>query len=169
MRSFVGAVPWFLPGVALWTVLATLASKPLARFLETKRVIAFGLLMSVGLIVFATLSPNAPSANTGVCDLSRIGFASLTTLRYDYDAGANIVLFLPLGFMLGLLPRTRQNVAIMLGAFSFTVLIELTQLLVTDLGRGCETADMVDNTVGLAIGLAAGMVVTLIGRLTTRT
>ena len=60
MRSFAREVPWFLPSMAIWTVLAIIVSKPLARFLETRRIVAFGLAMSIGLILSATLSPTAP-------------------------------------------------------------------------------------------------------------
>ena len=172
MRSLVRTVPGFLPVVVLWTVIAILVSGRLAGFLNTRRIVAFGLVMSVGLILGATLSPtrialDAGIASNGQCDLSRLGFASLAELKANYDPIINIALFVPLGFALGLLPRTRRNIAIILGAFSFTVLIELTQLLVPDLGRGCESADMIDNTVGLAIGLAAGMVMAHVQRLTT--
>lgn len=158
------SLPLFLPGIVVWTVLGLLTAAPLGRFLATSREVAFGLTMSFGLIVFATLSPNAPSDTAGICDLSRIGLASLSTLTSDPDALLNVILFVPLGLMLGLLPRTRRNVAIVLAAFSLTFLIEATQLLVTDLGRGCESADMADNTMGLVIGLVAGVVASVATR-----
>ena len=80
----------------------------------------------------------------------------------DFDAVVNILLFITFGFGLGLLPRIRRNLLIMAGAFLLTLFIELTQMLVPDLGRGCESADMIDNTLGLAIGLTAGITTSLI-------
>jgi len=74
----------------------------------------------------------------------------------------NILLFMPLGFGLALLPRTRRTALIVLAAFSITFLIELTQRLLPQLGRGCESADMVDNTVGLVLGLAVGVLFTMV-------
>ncbi len=169
MSDFIQNVPWFLPGVAIWTVFAIIVFKPLAGFLGTRRVIALLLTMSVGLILFATLTPVTPDLDAGIaprgqCDLSRVTIASWSTLTTYRAPSLNIVLFVPLGFALGLLPRTSRNVAIVLGAFLLTVLVEATQSLVSELGRGCESADIVDNTMGLAIGLAAGLVVTVVAQ-----
>jgi VanZ family protein len=163
VRNVGPTLPLFLPGIVVWTAIAVLLSGPLGRFLGVGRPLAFALASSVGLILVATLSPlSVPSLTPGICDLSRIGLASLATLRTDYDALLNIILFAPLGVSLGLLPRTHRTVVLIAGAFSLTFLIEGTQLLVTDLGRGCESADMVDNTLGLVIGLLAGFVATSI-------
>ena len=74
------------------------------------------------------------------------------------------MLFMPLGIVLGLLPATPRNLALTVSFFLLTIAIELTQALVPALGRGCESADMVDNTVGLIIGLGFGVTLTHLRR-----
>ena len=54
------------------------------------------------------------------------------------------------------MPRTRAAAAITLGALSLTFVVEGIQLTATVLGRGCQTADMVDNLLGLLIGIVVG-------------
>lgn len=163
MIGFIENVPFFLPGLAVCVVLGIILSKRLAAFLGTTRAVAFLLIVSVGTILFATLSPTTPAlgigaGSSGECDLSRLTIASRSTLLADSDVSLNIVLFVPLGFALGLLPWTRRSAVIVAMALLLTVAVESTQLLAPGLGRGCETADMVDNSLGLAIGLVAGLV-----------
>jgi hypothetical protein len=45
---------------------------------------------------------------------------------------------------------------ITIAAVASPFVVEATQLLVTVLGRGCQTADIVDNLLGVAIGMAIG-------------
>jgi glycopeptide antibiotics resistance protein len=68
-----------------------------------------------------------------------------------------VVLFLPLGLALGLVPPDRgwRRSAIALGLLS-PFIVEGTQLLVRTLGRGCEAADIVDNLTGMVLGLVLG-------------
>lgn len=166
LRDFIRDIPSYWPVILLWVTLGLLLSGQMARFLETRRIIAFGLFVSLGFVLLATLSPNDPARLDAVsgCDLSRVGFPSISTLISDRDALRNILLFLPLGFTLGLLPWTKRNLIVIVGAFGLTVVIETTQIALADLGRGCETADMIDNNTGLAIGLLAGAVTGRIAR-----
>jgi hypothetical protein len=156
MRS---TLPLLVPGIVATIVLAIAVAAPLARFLGTRRLVAILLVLSVGVILAATLSPNLRGidpALAGQCDLSRLVPPSLETLRFDADAGRNIVLFVPLGLALGLLPWARRSAAVIGAAFLLTLFVELTQLLVPQLERGCESADVIDNTIGLVLGLAVG-------------
>jgi len=162
MRAFIEAVPWFLPGVAFVAVLGILVAPALGRFLQTRSIVAFLLVLSVGAILFATLSPTAVvlavgSSSHQACDLSRLGLASIAELTSINDTSRNVVLFIPLGLTLALLPPTRRTLAVVLSAILLTVLIEMTQLLLPALGRGCESADIIDNTMGLMIGLGVGL------------
>jgi VanZ family protein len=152
------SLPLLLPGIIATMVLAVALAAPLARFLRTKRAVAALLVLSVGLILAATLSPNLRGLEAvgGQCDLSRLVPPSLETLRFDGDAGRNIVLFVPLGLALGMLPWARRSAAVIGAAFLLTLFVELTQLLVPQLERGCESADVIDNTIGLVLGLAVG-------------
>jgi len=47
---------------------------------------------------------------------------------------------------------------VVVGAIALSFAIETTQLLVLWLDRACQSADVVDNLTGLAIGLAGGIV-----------
>ncbi len=166
LRESVDLFLWSLPVLLVWMVAVALLSGRLARFLETQRWVAFLLLASLGLILSATLTPTTGELESyfhgisvGECDLSRLVPLSPREVVADFDAVVNILLFLAFGFALGLLPRTRRNLLIVLASFSLTFLIETLQLVQAELGRGCESADIVDNTLGLVIGLAAGAVV----------
>ena len=152
---------WSLPGLLLWSALALFISGRVSTFLETKRWIAFLLLVNLGLIVALTLSPTTLAvdgavASSGTCDLSRVLPLAPGELVQDFDAVVNILLFTSIGFLLALLPLTQRNRIVVASAFLLTFGIELVQLLLPAIGRGCESADMVDNTLGLLIGLAVG-------------
>jgi glycopeptide antibiotics resistance protein len=95
---------------------------------------------------------------SAVCDLTRMGLASPADVLKFYDAGMNILLFIPLGFALGLAPRSPRKAALVGGAIALPFAIEAMQLLVPRLDRACESADVFDNLTGLAIGLAGGVV-----------
>lgn len=165
LRESVELFLWFLPGLLVWAVVAAFLSSRLATFLRTKRWVAFGLLLNLGLIVGATLTPTtivleSATASSGQCDLSRLGPIPPNELLGDFDAIVNILLFVTFGFLLGLLPKHDKNLLIIGAAFLLTFVIELVQLLLPAIGRGCESADMVDNTIGLVIGLVSGLAAT---------
>ena len=69
-------VVWFWPGVVVSVVAATLLAAPVARLLRTRRPIAWLLVVSLGVIVAATLTPvHGPTgvdvSEVRVCDLER--------------------------------------------------------------------------------------------------
>jgi glycopeptide antibiotics resistance protein len=132
-----------------------------AAWLQAPRFVATLLLFGFGLVIAATITPDAPALegihSDGTCDFSRVGFASIGELTRVNNASLNVLLFVPLGIALGLLPRTRAAWVVTIAAFSLPFVIEAIQLLVTALGRGCQTADLFDNLLGLAIGIALGI------------
>jgi VanZ family protein len=164
-------VNWFdlplpLVGPALLIALAVsmLASGRAARWLGVRRPVAWVLLMSVGVILAGTMTPlnvvdRLSYPPPGTCDLSRMGLPSLEELRREGDVFGNILMFLPLGFAIALLPRSPRKAAVLVAAVAFPFAIEATQLVLTPLHRACESADVVDNLTGLVLGLAAGAVV----------
>jgi glycopeptide antibiotics resistance protein len=161
MRSFMAGVPWFAPGLIVWAVLAVAASPIITRFLRTSRLHAMFLVVAFGLTIMATLTPTVRSlsgngSHLGTCDLSRLSVAPVGLLLGVSDASLNVLLFVPLGLALGALPMSPRSAALIVGAFLLPVAIELVQLAVPDLGRGCQSADVIDNTMGLVIGLALG-------------
>jgi glycopeptide antibiotics resistance protein len=160
MRSFLVDVP--LAGIAavLALVVVAVGSPAVARVMRTSRAVAALLLFGFGLVVAATLTPDAAAlageASDGNCDLSRIGLAPLNELvRINYTT-LNVLLFVPLGVAVGLLPRSRTAALVTLAAISLPFVVEAVQLVVTALGRGCQSAEVVDNLLGLAVGIGVG-------------
>ena len=166
MRSFVAAVPLSLFALGIAVVLAVVLSPAVARRLRAPRVVAALLLFGFGLVMAATLVPDAAAlegvVSDGVCDLSRIGLAPLEELTRVTFTSLNVLLFVPLGLAVGLLPRTRSAAVVTLAAVSLTFVVEGIQLVVTVLGRGCQSADIFDNLLGLAIGMVLGVLVRLL-------
>ncbi len=166
-------LPWLLPGIALSFLVGIVAAGPTARLLGTRRTIAWLLLAGTGIVVATTLtpwsSPFAPGpAVPSRCDLSRIGPPTWDELRSIYDAGGNILMFIPLGIATGLLPRTRRTAAVVAAAIALPFVVETIQLAVPWLDRQCESADVIDNLTGLAIGFAAGRAAAWVARRVAR-
>lgn len=150
--------PGFLPGLAASIVLGTLVQQALARQLGVPRAVAWLLVVSLGAVVAATLTPGSeasPLAGPG-CDLSRIGPAPWRQYLAFGTASLNVLLFVPLGVALGLLPSSRTRHVALGAAFALPAAIETVQLLVSPLDRACQGADVFDNMLGLAFGVAAG-------------
>jgi hypothetical protein len=161
MRTFFGLVPLSALAVAVTLVIAVALSSRLAARLQTRRSIAALVVLGFGLVISATLMPTAAALDgvpsDGVCDTSRLGLASIEELTRVNETSLNVLLFVPLGLGVGLLPWSRAAAVAAAAAFSLTFLVEAIQLLLPALGRGCQTADLVDNLMGLAIGLAVGL------------
>ena len=161
MRSFAGTVPLFPITMVLIVIASVVLAPAVARRLGTGRAVAGLLLFGFGVVIAATLLPDrdalAGIASDRVCDLSRIGLPSIGQLTRINTTSLNVLLFVPLGLAVGLLPRSRPAVFIVVAALSLTFVVEGIQLFVNVLGRGCQTADMVDNLLGLAIGIMVGV------------
>ncbi len=159
------ALAWLLPGTVLFAIVGALVSRRLARSLDTRPVVAWLLVVSIGIVVSATLAPlrgtfdiDSPSARA--CDLARTGLAPLQRLLSMNDTSRNVLLFIPLGISLGLLPRSRRTAGLIAVAAVLPLAIELAQLSLPILGRSCESGDVIDNLTGLVLGLVAGTLTT---------
>lgn len=154
--------------LAVMTVLAVALSARVAAWLHARRHVAALLLFGFGLVISATLVPTAAAlegvTSDGMCDTTRVGFASLQELTSVNFASLNVLLFVPLGLAVGLLPRNRAAAVVVVAAVSLTFVVETIQLLVPVFGRGCQTADMFDNLLGLAIGVVMGMLARPVSR-----
>lgn len=153
--------PGFLPGLAFSIVLAFIFAGRLGRSLRVSRAIAWGLIFGVGIIVAATLTPGggvfrSGAEGSGACDLTRLSLAPLREVLRFGETGLNVLLFVPLGVAIGSMPGSRSKVALILTAIAFPFAIEAAQLVFTVLDRQCQSADVIDNLTGLAIGLAIG-------------
>ena len=160
MRGMLSVLPWLAPGLVVATILGFAASSWIGRRLGTNRAVAWGLFVSVGLVASATLTPLRDGlelgATIGTCDLSRLGLASVDDLLRFGDTSLNVVLFMPLGLAIGLIPGSRRRNIVLLVAILSPFAIETWQLLLPVLGRGCQSADVIDNLSGLAIGAVTG-------------
>jgi glycopeptide antibiotics resistance protein len=156
-------LPWLVPGVAISVAISIAASGAVGRALRVRRLVALALVLSLGVILAATLTPQWEALAFGAqgpssCDFSRISLAPLGQLLSADDSGGNILMFIPFGVAIGILPRSRRKAAIMAFAIALPFAVETVQLLVPALDRACESADVVDNLTGLAIGLAGGSI-----------
>ena len=161
-------IPLFLPGVGVSIVAAFLLAGTVGRRLDAGLLLSWALIVGLGLILSATLTPTSEAMDLGTagvasCDFSRVGFARIREILMFGDTGLNVLLFVPLGAAIALLPRSRGKAAIVVGAIALPFAIETAQLLLPWLHRGCQSADVVDNLTGLAIGLAGGVVAGWLG------
>jgi len=168
LGSGADSIPLLLPGLILSVVIALLAGGRVGRALGVGPVAGWLLIVSIGLVVVATLTPQAAAleighAGSGTCNLARFSFASLEEYGSGHEATGNVLLFVPLGVAIGWLPRSRPKAVLLALAIALPFVVETTQMLLPVLDRACESADVVDNLLGLATGLvlgaAAGLVV----------
>jgi VanZ family protein len=161
LRDAFLTVPLFLPAIAVWLLVGLVANGALARSLGVSRPHALALVLSLAIILSATLTPQWEALQDGatglaICDLSRTWLAPLRDYVHFGDTGGNVLMFMPLGAVLSLMPRSRNQVVLILAAIVLPFAIETTQLFLTFLDRGCESADVVDNLLGVLVGLAIG-------------
>ena len=152
----------FVAAALIATVVAAIVLAPrLARRLGTAESVARLLVFGFGFALSWTLLPDAEGlqgmGSDGVCNTDRVGLIPWHELTSLNEHSLNVALFVPLGIAVGLLPLTRAAAFVALAAVSLTFIIEAVQLLVRALGRGCETADIFDNLLGLAIGILIGV------------
>lgn len=160
-RRYLGDVAWFWPGVGITIFVSLILSGPVGRALKARWSVAMILLLGLGLIIAATLTPSREAlrfgaTGAGTCDFSRIGLAAFSDLFPPGDPTFNVLLYVPLGLALGLLPRSSAKVVLILGAIALPIVIETIQLFATGLDRACQSADASDNLTGLVIGLVLG-------------
>jgi glycopeptide antibiotics resistance protein len=155
-------LPWLLPGVAIALIVSVAVSGAIGRALGVRRPVAWLMVLSLGVILAATMTPQWEALAFGAqgassCDFSRIGLAPLRDLlRFD-DTSLNVLMFIPLGATIALIPSCRRKAVIVAAAFALPFAIEITQMVLPVLDRGCESADVVDNLTGLVIGLSGGV------------
>jgi hypothetical protein len=169
VRFYTGALPWFLPGLVLSVVVGVPLSGPVARVLLTRRPVAYLLIVSFGAILAATLPPGAGGFDTvsdgvGSCHIHRLGLAAADEYFGVTETSLNVLLFIPLGLAIALLPWSRRTLAVAVAAFALPIVIEAMQLIVPTLGRACESDDVIDNMLGLLLGLVVGGVVVALAR-----
>jgi len=173
ITEFVMAVPWFLPGLAVGVPVILAITPRAARALAAHRLLVFAVLMALGVVILATLTPTSVALagsdlSAGFCDLGRLGLPPRSELLAVHDTLRNVMLFVPLGFTLGLLPRNPRTGALIVVAYALPFAIEMIQLAAPAIGRGCQSADVIDNAIGLTAGLIAGSAAGYVWRQSTR-
>ena len=151
------------PGIVLSLALSFLTFVPVSRALAISRLHGFLLVLSLGVILAATITPSREALlfgaeGSGRCDLSRFGLLSWWELGHIDDASLNILLFVPFGIALGLCPRSRARSTLVAAALITPIAIELIQLTAVSLGRECQSSDVIDNLTGLLLGLLVGVI-----------
>lgn len=174
LRSVAGFLPWFLPALAVTTTIALAICGRVARRLRTTGWIAFLLVASAGAVFAATIPPDGDgfgdgASTLGTCDFGRIGLAPFSQYLHFGDTSLNVVLFVPLGLAVGLLARSPSTAVILMAVLALPPAIEAIQSLVPILGRGCQARDVIDNLLGLGLGLALGMFLSKVRARWTRT
>jgi glycopeptide antibiotics resistance protein len=169
MRHTMTVLPWLLPGLILSTLIGIAASRRIAQALRVDRAVAWALVVGFGLVLSATLTPldggfEFGVSGIGTCDMSRIGLAPFQELVHIGDTSLNVLLLIPLGLALGLMPGSRRRTVLVAVAIALPFVIEVTQMLLPVLGRGCQSADVSDNLTGLLVGFLIGTGVDLARR-----
>jgi hypothetical protein len=163
-------LPWFVPGFVIALLVAIVVSDRLGRALGTHRIIAWAIVMGFGGALAATLSPGGANLAPGgvgfpSCDFARLGLASIDQFLTVKDIRLNLLLLMPLGIAIGLIPRSRAKAVLLAAAIALPFAVEGTQALLTLLGRACESGDVIDNLTGLIVGLGLG---TIAGRIAVK-
>jgi glycopeptide antibiotics resistance protein len=167
------AVPLFLPGLAVTALLGLVVRHWLAAELGCSPLHAWILVVSLGIVLAATLTPLRAALVDGAtgptaCDLSRIGFAPLAAYLRPGDIAGNVLMFMPLGLAVRLLPPSGHRTRLIAGLFLLPVVIEASQLAAGFLARACQSGDVVDNLAGLVAGLLLGSFAAALGGLRTQ-
>jgi hypothetical protein len=163
--------PLLIPGVAIAVIVAVgLAPRAAART-GLSPLLGGLLVFTFGAILAITLTPGSgegffgQSWCGGLRPPPRLG----QLLSISSEHGLNVVLFVPLGLLIGLIPRARPLATAALVAGAMPIVIEWIQYSVPQLDRICQTWDALENLMGLAIGLGVGVAVALALRTARRT
>jgi hypothetical protein len=151
-----------IPGAVVTLGVAWLRRHAVARRLALPVPVAILLIVSVGAMLTLTLSPNRP-----LFPLQRDAWCvwppptlwdSVTALRTLNTRSLNALMVAPIGLACAL-SRSRPMVLRLVAAGAATPFaVEFLQW-VLPIRRGCDAADVVDNLVGLSLGVLAGLLV----------
>ena len=167
MLGLASTLPWLVPGIVVTHVISLVASRAAGWSLRAHPFAGFLVVFTLGIILAGTLTPLRNGGDTpGIplpCDFSRLGLATPHDFVMGNDAAINILMFMPFGLAVGVVPLSFRKVAVCLAAVGLPFAVEALQWLVVPLGRGCQSADVIDNLTGLFIGFVAGTPVSLLG------
>ena len=112
------------------------------------------------MILVATIIARSPVAERGVVLAPFVSFkAALTNDFWDFEIKANILMFIPFGFLLSMVINRLNGIPLLVG-FLFSVTSEVVQYFTH---RGVfETDDIITNFMGILIGFIIFMPVKMI-------
>lgn len=155
--------PGFVPGTLLAIAISLAVNGLVSRALFIRRSLALIIIMALGLIFSATLTVGEGLSNanndTRHCDFTRLALAPVVELLELNETSLNVLLFVPLGLVIGLIQRSPRIASILVIAVSLPFCIETVQLLLPVMNRTCQSADVIDNLFGLAVGFILGTLV----------
>jgi VanZ like protein len=163
--------PLLLPGVALALVVAIALAPWAAARTGLSPLLAGMLVFAVGAIAAITLTPGSGGGSFGQswCGGLRPPPRLGQLLSISSEHGLNIALFVPLGLLIGLIPRSRPMAVAAVAAGAMPIAIEWIQYSVPRLDRICQTWDALENLMGLVLGLGVGLAIAYARRTTRRT
>jgi glycopeptide antibiotics resistance protein len=149
------------------TLVAFIVGGWVGRRVGSGRLIGMLLIVALGLIVSATLTPSREALRfgalgSGTCDLTRIRLAPLSEVLVLHDAGFNVLLYVPLGLVVGSMRPRWTGVGWFLAAGLLSPAIEAIQMLLRPLDRACQASDVIDNVTGFVIGVAFAVAIRMV-------
>lgn len=158
--SLLRVAPLTLPALILAVPLSFLVSRWLSSSTGVSRLLAFALMMALGVVLAATLTPRAETGWSGhvlMLDLERLSFERLTGVN---ETSLNVLLFVPLAFLATLIDSRHLRRRVLLGVWLCPLAVELVQAVFPGLGRiGFVLSDALANMLGVAIGVTIGVTV----------
>lgn len=152
-----GVLPWAAWAVLVAGAVAVLAARPLAVWLESSPLVSGLLVFGAGIVIAVTLTPvNAAGSSAWR------SFGTDSALVPDWvvsDRFANLLLFVPLGLAAGLVGRADLRRWVVLAVLLSPLLVEGMQAVLPLLNRGPQWQDVLDNTIGILVGLGAAWVI----------
>jgi hypothetical protein len=157
--DYISDISFLLPGLLASALIAFTFGARVGSRIGRGRLVGMLLIVALGLIVSATLTPSrdallSGALGSGTCDLARIGLAPLSEVLGLRDAGFNVLLYLPLGFVVGSMRPPWVGMRWFLAAGLLSPATEAIQMVVRPLDRACQASDVVDNITGLVVGVA---------------
>jgi hypothetical protein len=150
--------PLLVPGVAIALIVGVALAPWASARTGLSPLLAGMLVFAFGAIVAITLTPGSGeffgrSWCGGLRPPPRLG--QLVSISSEH--GLNVLLFVPLGILIGLIPRARPFAIAAVIAGSMPIVIEWIQYSVPRLDRICQTWDALENLMGLILGLVVGV------------
>ena len=157
------AVPWAIPLVVASVVIALVVGFSLQRTRGRSAWLLAALIVSAALVIALTLTPNAGVEESSLVDprSDRGPWGYLRQPEYWLHLDSrtlNVALFIPLGLTLGLLARGAARWVILGFGLVLPWLVEGLQV-VLPFDRDPQSIDLADNSTGVLIGFALGLLV----------